>query len=528
MKKGLAGKSSPDAEKLLFQAILDNAPIGIWFIGLDGRLKFVNKTFCDNTGIPEERFLSARHYVEVLPPKVAANCIRSDEQCQAQEGPHRSQEVLPFVDGKDHLLEITKVKVRNRDGQPMGLIGLTVDITERKNAEEGQRRLEEQLRQAQKMEAIGTLAGGVAHDFNNILCAISGYAHLIARESSLEKIHDGYAKEIIASTDRATRLTQSLLAFSRKQSVDLRPINLNEAIYCFKKLLSLLIGEDIKFTVTLAVDDMVVEADRGQIEQVLMNLVANARDAMPKGGSLSIETHRAEIEEADAVPERFVAPGRYGVISVRDSGTGIPPEVVQHIFEPFFTTKEVGKGTGLGLSMVYGIVKKHNGYITVNSEIGTGTIFHVYLPMIAAELQREREPALVELPTGSETVMLVEDDVMVREVMTKILANYGYTVVRASNGDEAIELFRKAPMKPDLVISDVIMPGKNGREVYDILRTIRPQIKMFFVSGYQGDILLNTGVLEPQFQCLPKPVNPADLLRTVRSVLDGHPAGRDE
>ncbi len=453
--------------------------------------------------------------------------VFKEELLALAEGNNRFAGELPVLDvhGNQKMLDLTLSVQPGHEHALSSVLVSFLDITERKNAEEGQRKLEEQLRQAQKMEAIGTLAGGVAHDFNNILTAIAGYAHLIATDATLDELHQGYAKEIVTSTERASNLTRSLLAFSRKQRVDLRPVNINEIVFGFKKMLSRMIGEDIEFSVNLAVDDMVIEADRGQIEQVLMNLVANARDAMPKGGQLIIQTQRVDLEETNLIAGQYIDPGRYVIILVLDSGMGMRPEVIQHIFEPFFTTKEVGKGTGLGLSMVYGIVKKHNGFITVSSDLGVGTTFRIYLPLIMADQREDAEPEFVELPTGSETVLLVEDEATVRELMTRVLSKYGYTTIEATNGDEAIELFRMDPSRVDLVISDVIMPGKNGKEVYDILRTIRPDIKVLFISGYEGEILSNTGVMEPRFTCLPKPVYPADLARKVREVLDGQSAG---
>jgi PAS domain S-box-containing protein len=416
-------------------------------------------------------------------------------------------------DGSLRWVRHTPVPRAGGDGRVITVDSLITDITQLKL-------LESQLRQAQKMEAIGQLAGGIAHDFNNILTAIIGYSHLLLMKMDEGNPDRPYVEHIIASSERAAHLTQSLLAFSRKQIIDLKPVNLNDIIRRTDHLLERVIGEDIEFKTTLAEEGLPVMADSMHIEQVLMNLAANARDAMPNGGMLRLETGVASIGEDFIRTHSYGRPGTYAFLSITDTGSGMDENIRRRIFEPFFTTKEVGKGTGLGLSMVYGIVKQHHGYIDVYSEPGQGTTFKVYLPMLAAAAVEKPTPAPVGIARGTETVLLAEDDKTVRDLARHVLENSGYQVIEASDGEEAVAKFFDAGKHIDLLVFDIIMPKKNGKEAYLEIMKIRPDIKALFMSGYTADMVHNKGLLEINLDFVRKPISPTDLLKKVREILD--------
>ncbi len=407
----------------------------------------------------------------------------------------------------------TPVPRYDRDGRLNAYDGLITDITQIKF-------LENQLRQAQKMEAVGQLAGGVAHDFNNILTAIIGYGNLLLMKMPPTDLSRTFVEQILSSAERAAHLTHSLLAFSRKQIIDLRPVNVNDIIRRVEKLLCRVIGEDIEFTTRLGSADMTVMADSVQIEQILMNLSTNARDAMPEGGSLVIDTGPVEIGEEFVRTHTYARPGPYVCICVTDTGIGMDETVRSRVFEPFFTTKEVGKGTGLGLAMVYGIVKQHNGYINVYSEPGQGTSFKIYLPLIAPASGRETGAAVDDMRHGTETVLLAEDDAAVRKLTGSVLLAFGYTVIEAVDGEDAVQKFNDHGDKIDLLILDIIMPKKNGKEAYQAIRKLKPGIKALFTSGYTADIVHKKGILETGLDFILKPSTPAAFLKKVREVLD--------
>jgi PAS domain S-box-containing protein len=382
-------------------------------------------------------------------------------------------------------------------------------------------KLEDQLRQSQKMEAIGQLAGGVAHDFNNLLTAINGYSGL-----ALQKIDDnhplrGYLEEIKKAGDRAANLTRQLLAFGRKQILQPLPISLNDVVTDMNKMLRRLIGEDIALTAKLDPALKKIKADPGQIEQVLVNLIVNARDSMPQGGKLTIETTTIDLDREYAGRHVGVVPGRYVMLAVSDTGTGMSEDTRARIFDPFFTTKEKGKGTGLGLSTVYGIVKQSGGNIWVYSEIGHGTTFKVYLPELAVAPQKTEAAAVESLmPGGSETILLVEDEDVVRGLARKILEHAGYHVLEASRGEEAVRLFHQQAQPIDLLLTDVVMPETSGKEVADRLTELLPGLRVLFMSGYTDEAIVHHGVLDSNVEFIQKPFTPAALVRKVRAVLD--------
>ena len=395
-------------------------------------------------------------------------------------------------------------------GEPITLVYLR-DITARKH-------LEAQLLQSQKMEAIGTLAGGIAHDFNNILTAVIGYGSLLQMGMGNDP-RRLYVDQILSSSQKAAQLTQSLLAFSRKQVIELKPRKINEIVREMKRLLKRLLTEDIEFTVILREPDMTVEADITQMDQVLMNLATNARDAMPMGGKLTIEVGPFHLDHYFFETHGFGRPGDYALVSVSDTGAGMDQATQEKIFEPFFTTKEVGKGTGLGLSIVYGIVKQHNGYITVLSEPGKGTKVDVYLPiaeMAAAQAKQTR----VHAKGGSETILVAEDNDDVRNLAKQVLTSNGYAVIEAVDGGDAVRLFMEHRDKIAFLLLDVVMPGKNGKEAYEEIRRVKPDVKVLFMSGYTGDVVLSKGIDDEAIDYIQKPLTPHELLTKVREVID--------
>ncbi|MBI5057864.1 MAG: PAS domain S-box protein [Nitrospirae bacterium] len=387
------------------------------------------------------------------------------------------------------------------------------DITERK-------KLSAQLLQSQKMEAIGHLVGGIAHDFNNILTAIIGYGSLLNNKIAADDPLREYVKQILASSDRAANLTHSLLAYSRKQVVEMKPADINKIVYNIQKILDRLIGEDIEFKIHMAAEELIANVDIGQIEQVLLNLATNARDAMPHGGMLTISTEQVQIDSSFIRANGYGEAGNYAVLSVADNGVGIDEKTAEHIFEPFFTTKEVGKGTGLGLAMVYGIIKQHKGFINVYSRPGEGAVFKIYLPLMPTKEEIPEKAELVPVPSGNETILLAEDDLSLGEISKIYLENYGYKVLDVINGEDALRVFSKNSDDIMLIVTDMIMPKMHGNEVCEKARLIKPDIKCLFMSGYSDDILIMRGVLKEGVDFIPKPFIPYDLIIKVREVLD--------
>jgi PAS domain S-box-containing protein len=423
-------------------------------------------------------------------------------------------------DGTPIWISVTASVQYDEKGSMKWIDGVLEDITERKH-------LEEQLRQAQKMEAIGTLAGGIAHDFNNILTAIIGYGNLLKEELRQDEHLSTYLNNILSSADRAAILVRSLLAFSRKQKLSIEPLDLNTVIVHLKPLLLRIIEESIELKIVLSPDTLTIMADAGQIEQVLMNLATNARDAMPAGGVLTIETEYAELTGEYLKMHPYIQPGEYALLSVSDTGTGMDETIKQRIFEPFFTTKEVGKGTGLGLAMIYGIIKQHDGYINVYTESEKGTTFKIYLPITQAET-REPLPAVVETPvkSGTETILIAEDDREVRNLAKDLLQGQGYSIVEAVDGDDAVSKFMENRDRVRLLILDVIMPKMNGRQVYEVIRQLQPDIRAIFISGYTADVIHRRGIIEEGLDFVSKPLSPAEILRKIRDALDQNPPER--
>jgi PAS domain S-box-containing protein len=421
--------------------------------------------------------------------------------------------VLP--DGEERMVRERGEVVKDNSGRAVQMRGIVVDITERK-------RLEEQLRQSQKMEAIGQLAGGVAHDFNNILTVIHGHASLLLDDEELSDPAMKSAQQIAQAAERAAGLTRQLLTFSRRQVMQPRRLDLNEVINNMTMMLGRILGEDIALQLNYSPQPVFVQADSSMIEQVLLNLAVNARDAMPKGGQLTVRISLSEIGAKRLLYHPDARAGKFACLTVIDNGMGIAPENLRRIFEPFFTTKEVGKGTGLGLATVYGIVKQHHGWIEVESEPGRGATFRVYLPTSTEHGgPSEDRPATHTVRGGDETVLVVEDEVPVRELVCNVLGGYGYKVLQAESGAKAVEVWRQNKGSVDLLLTDLVMPDRiNGRELAEKLRAEQPDLKVIFTSGYSADVVGKDFVLQRGLHYLQKPYDPQKLALAVRDCLD--------
>ena len=419
-------------------------------------------------------------------------------------------------EGGAEWVSVNSRSVRDAQGGVLYHEGTMESVTERK-------KLEAQLLQAQKMESIGTLAGGVAHDFNNILTTIMGYCSLIIMKTGKATPITGYVNQILEAADRASGLTQSLLAFSRKQVMETKTIDVNETIRAVEKLLRRIIGEDVELKTSPCQEKLVVTVGDGQIGQLLMNLATNARDAMPEGGVLTIKTEQVHLS-GDFMKTYDGKEGAHAAIEVSDTGSGMDERTKDQIFDPFFTTKEVGKGTGLGLSIVYGIVHQNKGYVNVASEPGKGTAFTIYLPLTEAAHGTGSLQERAELRGGSEVILVAEDNTQVRQILTATLSDFGYAVIEAVDGMDAVEKFNQNRQGIDLLLLDVIMPRKNGKEAYMEIKKARPDIRTIFMSGYTGDILSKKGISREGIPMISKPIVIEKLLRQIREILDKKPS----
>lgn len=493
-----------------YRAIFEESKDVIFICSPDGRFQDINPAGAELFGYPSPEDLERLDPVQLYESPEDHSVL---QRLLERQGFVKDHEVrMRRSDGRSLIVLVTASIIRSQEGVLSNYRGVFHNVTEK-------RTLEQQLVQSQKMEAIGQLAGGIAHDFNNILTAIMGYANLLLLDLPEEggplTVH---AEHILSSAERAANLTRSLLSFSRKQVLTPKPVDLNAIVTTIQKLLLRLIGEDIELRTNLDTNGATILADSGQIEQVLINLCTNARDAMPGGGIITISTSTIIVRESLEGIER---PGAYALIAVSDTGSGIDGSIREKIFEPFFTTKETGKGTGLGLSIVYGIVKQHNGYIDLQSEPATGTTFKVYLPLAGGTRAPADQKKTTRPKGGNERILVAEDDPEVRKLIRLILAGSGYTVIEAEDGQRALVMLSERTEKVHLLLLDVIMPKKNGKEVYDTVRLSDPTVKAIFMSGYTADIIDKKGILDGNLNFLPKPIEPLELLGMVRNVLDG-------
>jgi two-component system, cell cycle sensor histidine kinase and response regulator CckA len=494
-----------------FATFMNNAPVVAFMCDAQGRYAYVNRAFETLVGKRGVEIIGNTAF-DIWPPEIAQSFAGSDKRVLAAGHPMEFYQQISLA-GKEPK-EWLAVKFPFRDRKRHAYVGcVTVDVTERKS-------LEEQLRQSQKMEAVGRLAGGIAHDFNNLLTIITGYSELLLGSLGIEEEQRSKIEEVKKAGERAALLTRQLLAFSRKQVLAPQVLDLNTVIENLRKMIERLIGEDIEFVTSPHFPLNMVKADPGQVEQIIMNLVVNARDAMPKGGRLTIETANVEFDEEYARSHLPSLPGQYVMIAVSDTGTGMDPHTQKHIFEPFFTTKETGKGTGLGLATVYGIVKQSGGFIWVYSEQGVGSVFKIYLPRIV-EKKRLPSPSLQEpgLLKGTETVLVAEDEAALRTLIRETLGRHGYKVLEAGDGKEAVGISSRYHRPIHLLIADVVMPQMSGRELAERVTAARPETTVLYISGYTDDAIVQHGVIDPNTAFLQKPFSPTALARKVRLIL---------
>jgi PAS domain S-box-containing protein len=512
----LAIRQSEERNRMLAHA-LQSADDCISITDTENRILFVNHAFLRTYGYRSDELVG--QHIRMVRSARTPSEVQDGILPATLSGNWHGELWNRAKDGREFPVFLTTSVVHDTEGRNIALVGIAHDITESKRTEEDQAKLQAQLHHAQRMESVGRLAGGVAHDFNNLLTVINGYSQMmLARLDPRDPLRAAMA-EIHKAGDRAVRLTRQLLAFSRKQVLEPRVLDLNRVVEEMQRMLERLVGEDVEVQVALHADRATVHADPHQFEQVIMNLAVNARDAMPGGGKLSIETAAVERDESYAREHPDARAGRYVMVSVSDTGVGMDEETEQRIFEPFFTTKEAGKGTGLGLPMVQGIVAQSGGHIEVHSQPGQGTTFKVYLPALAEAAADDGMPEIVPALGGQETVLVVEDQAEVRGYTVAVLKTYGYRVIEAEDADDALRCCESERGPIHLVLTDVVMPRVSGRELADRLKKLQPGIKVMFMSGYTGDVILRHGVSEEGVSFIQKPFSPEELAGRIRALL---------
>jgi PAS domain S-box-containing protein len=503
-----------------FRSMADSAPVFIWVAGTDALCHYFNKPWLEFRGRTLQQE-SGNGWAEGIHPEDFKRTL--DTYLTAFNGrkPFRMEYRLRRHDGAYRWLLDTGTPRFAPDGTFSGFIGSCLDVTDLKETEE-------QLRQSQKMEAVGRLAGGIAHDFNNLLTAINGYAELCLSKAQGDETLSEFLKEIKRSGERAAALTSQLLAYSRKQILSPRILNLNSTVAEMDRMLKRLIGEDIELVTMLEPELGWVLADPGQIQQIILNLALNARDAMPQGGRLTLETANVTLDSNYISTRLEAKPGPHIMLAVSDTGIGMTEEIKAKIFEPFFTTKEVGKGTGLGLSSVYGIIQQSGGSILVYSEPGQGTTFKIYLPIVEASDEGQPQAEAVDDRTlaGKETILIVEDEETVRTFIRRALTYFGYSILEAKDGKEALQAIESGK-SIDLVLTDVVMPGMNGRQLATQLSARLPGAPILFMSGYTDNAIVHHGVLDADATFIQKPFSQSDLLKKIRGILDARGIKRD-
>jgi two-component system, cell cycle sensor histidine kinase and response regulator CckA len=522
-KRKRAEKALGDSEAFT-RTVMDNLPIGLAVNSVDPSVDFLymNDNFPRFYRTTRKALSDPNAFWDVVyEDPVFREKIRKRvlEDCASGDRARMHWEDVPIIrqGGETAFINACNTPVPEKSL----MISTVWDVTERKRAEAEKEKLQVQLQQAMKMEAVGRLAGGVAHDFNNLLTVIIGYSELLQQKIGKESPMHREVEEIRRAGERASSLTQQLLAFSRKQIIEPKVVRLDLLVADMQAMLTRLIGEDIALQATTGKSLGTVKVDPGQFQQILMNLAVNARDSMPDGGKIVIETANVDLDEGYCAVHPYILPGRFVMLSVSDTGQGMTDEVKAHIFEPFYTTKERGSGTGLGLATTYGAVHQAGGSIEVYSEVGIGTTFKVYLPRVEEEAAK---PVMGDLPTdlpgGTETVLIVEDEGILRKLCVQILEQLGYRVLQARNGAEAIALAQGYGDRIDLLLTDVVMPGMNGRELATQLVLHRPEMKVLFTSGYTENAIVHHGVLDDEVSFLGKPYSPSSLAKKIRKVLD--------
>lgn len=511
-------------ERERLQFILDGARLGTWEWNIQTNEAVFNETWAELIGYKLEELIPCRFdtWAKLVHPEDMIDAEKRLALCAAGKMPDYDCEFrMRHKDGHWVWIQALGRIMRCDDhGKPLMMFGTHADITGRKSAEEEQEKLQAQLYQSQKMESVGRLAGGVAHDFNNMLGAILGFTELAMIEIDQSQTLFSYMQEIRKAAERSAELTRQLLAFARKQDVVLKILDLNETVTSTLKMLKRLIGEDIELSWLPCQSSAIVEIDPSQIDQILANLCVNARDAIGDTGKLTIETDIVDFDEDYCVLHAGYVPGEYVMLAVSDNGCGMDFETISHLFEPFFTTKEMGKGTGLGLATVYGIVRQNNGFINVYSEPEQGTTFKIYLPRYTATTLPVAEDKIVtSSPSGYETILLVEDESMLLEITKTMLELHGYNVLAAATPGEALELARKYTGKISLLMTDVIMPEMNGRDLARHLLSIRPNLNCLFMSGYTANVIANHGVLDEGVFFIQKPFSSKDLAAKISGIL---------
>ncbi len=508
------------SDRNMLRTLIDNMPDLIFVKDTQSRFLVANEAIARMMGASGPGELLGKTDFDFCPRAMAEDYYTSEQELMRSGKPILDwQETNVDKQGIRRWLSTTKVRLCDSSGQVIGLVGIGRDITEHRQAQEESEKLQAQLLQAQKMETVGRLAGGIAHDFNNLLTVINGYSEILLDALSPEAFGHPELAEIHKAGERAAALTTQLLAFSRRQLMQPRILDLNEELAGMTRMLTRLIGEDIRLTFTPASSLGRVRADPSQMHQVVLNLAVNARDAMPQGGVLTLETANVTLDASRCRHDPEIEPGPYVMLAISDTGAGMSEEVKAHLFEPFFTTKGVGQGTGLGLSMVYGIIKQSGGAISVYSELGQGTTFRIYLPRVD-EAPVAAEAPQAALPRGGETILLVEDSPDVRRFTMRLLQSLGYRVLEAGNGAEALALVDRFADPIHLLLTDVVMPEMSGREVAEKLVALRPTLRVLYMSGYTDNAIVHRGVLDEGMQFIPKPFRPEELAVKVRAVLD--------
>jgi PAS domain S-box-containing protein len=501
-------------ERAFLRQVIDLNPNLIFVKDWDGRFTLVNRALAELYGARPDDLIGLRDADFNPNTEEVAQYLRDDREAMQTGQPKLVLEEsnTDARTGKRRWFQVIKVPLRSADGAPQ-VLGVAAEITQRKE-------LESQLRQSQKMEAVGQLAGGIAHDFNNVLTAILGYTRLLLKGPGLAAEQHGDISEIQEAAERAASLTQQLLAFSRKQVMQPTVLNVSEAVQGMRSLLRRLIGEHIVLVAALDPEPVLVRADQGQLQQVIVNLALNARDAMPAGGTLTLATGAVDLDDAFVAAHPGSTAGPHARLVVSDTGMGMDAEIRRRAFEPFFTTKPVGKGSGLGLATVYGIVKQSGGYVDLTSEPGRGSVVTIYLPRVTAVPAAQPEPLPVPPRPGRETVLLVEDESGVRSLARRALQEFGYRILEAKNGAEALAVARQSSDPIDLLLTDVVMPVMGGRELAQRLKQERPETRVLFTSGYPDTAGMQQDVEEAGVPYLPKPYTPNQLAEKVREVLD--------